>query len=80
MALPATCATRLATTTTAAIQPAMPSQPIAAQATPSTTANQVYVTNGMPISRTAPCRDGDVRHCSRTAVPVQGVPLTASSR
>jgi hypothetical protein len=40
MALPATCMATLASRTAAAIQPARPSQPIAAQAIASTTANQ----------------------------------------
>ena len=40
-ALPATCAARLAATTTVANQPAIPSQPMAAQAKATTTANAV---------------------------------------
>ena len=40
MALPATCMATLAASTTRAIQPAKPSQPIAAHARPSTTASQ----------------------------------------
>ena len=40
MALPATCMATLASSTAAAIQPASPSQPIAAQAMAGTTANQ----------------------------------------